>query len=56
MVLGIAIGYFVFNDIPTIYTLVGGSIVVAAGIFIIFREQRLGLERGRARKVTPPQG
>lgn len=55
MILGIAIGYFVFDDIPTVYTLVGGSIVVAAGIFIILREQRLGLERGKARKLAPPQ-
>jgi drug/metabolite transporter (DMT)-like permease len=56
MLLGIAVGYFVFGDVPTAYTLVGGTIVIAAGIFIIWREQRLGLERGAARKVTPPQG
>ena len=55
MILGIVAGYFVFNDIPTIYTLVGGTIVVAAGIFIILRERWLGLDRGKARKVTPPQ-
>jgi hypothetical protein len=36
--------------------LVGGAIVVAAGLFIIFRERRLGLERARAVKVTPAQG
>ncbi|MGB3386924.1 MAG: DMT family transporter [Pseudaminobacter sp.] len=56
MILAIAVGYFVFADIPTIHMLVGGLIVVGAGIFIIWREQRLGLERGAARKVTPPQG
>jgi drug/metabolite transporter (DMT)-like permease len=56
MILGIAVGYFAFGDVPTIHMLVGGAIVVGAGIFIIWREQRLGLERGAARKVTPPQG
>lgn len=55
MLLAIAVGYFAFGDLPTMYTLVGGLIVVAAGLFIIWREHRLGLQRGRARKVTPPQ-
>ncbi|HET9533914.1 MAG: DMT family transporter [Mesorhizobium sp.] len=56
MILGIIVGYFAFGDIPTIYTLVGGMIVVAAGMFIIWRERQLGLKRGAARKVVPPQG
>lgn len=55
MLLAIAVGFFVFGDLPTIYMLVGGTIVVGAGLFIIWREHRLGLERARARKVTPPQ-
>ena len=56
MILGIIIGYLAFGDVPTIHMLVGGAIVVAAGIFIIWRERQLGLKRGAARKVTPPQG
>jgi drug/metabolite transporter (DMT)-like permease len=55
MLLAIAVGFFVFGDLPTVYMLVGGTIVVGAGLFIIWREHRLGLERARARKVTPPQ-
>ncbi|TKT81253.1 DMT family transporter [Aquamicrobium sp. LC103] len=55
MILGILVGYFVFGDLPTVYTLVGGAIVISAGIFIILRERALGLERGKARKITPPQ-
>ena len=31
------------------------AVVVAAGLFIIWREQRLGLPRGAARKLVPPQ-
>lgn len=54
MLLSVAIGYAVFAEVPTAWTLSGGAIVVAAGIFIIFREHRLGLERGAARKVQPP--
>jgi drug/metabolite transporter (DMT)-like permease len=55
MILGIAVGYWAFGDVPTLYTVVGGLIVVGAGLFIIWRERQLGLERGRARKVAPPQ-
>ena len=56
MILAIVIGYFVFAEVPTAYTLVGGAVVVCAGLFIIWREQRLGLQRAPARKVMPPQG
>lgn len=55
MILAIAVGYLAFGDVPTAWTIVGGLIVVAAGVFIIWRERQLGLERGRARKVAPPQ-
>lgn len=54
MVLSIAVGFAVFGDIPTPEMLIGGSIVVAAGIFIISREHKLGLERTKARKVSSP--
>ena len=53
MILGIVIGYFAFGDVPTAYTIVGGLIVVGAGLFIIWREQRLGLKRGRPLDVGP---
>jgi len=55
LILAIGAGYFVFGDVPTAYTIVGGAIVVASGLFIIWREQRLGLPRGAARKLVPPQ-
>ncbi len=55
LLLGIAVGYLVFGDLPTIHTLVGGAIVIGAGIFIIWREQRLGLEIQAAKKASSPQ-
>ena len=55
MILGIIVGYLVFGDVPTIHMIVGGAIVIASGTFIIWREHRLGLERSKARRVTPPQ-
>ncbi len=52
---GLVVGYLLFADVPTVHTLVGGAIVVASGLFIIWREQRLGLERAKTPKVAPPQ-
>lgn len=54
MILAIVIGFLVFQEIPTIEMLIGGTIVTAAGIFIIYREHRLGLDRAKARKVSSP--
>jgi len=51
----IAVGYFAFGEQPTIHIIVGGAIVIGAGIFIVWRERRLGIERNKARKVSPPQ-
>ncbi|MEQ1950685.1 DMT family transporter [Mesorhizobium sp. CN2-181] len=55
MLLAIAVGYVVFGDVPTLHMLAGGLIVVGAGIFIILRERRLGIERAAAKEATPPQ-
>jgi drug/metabolite transporter (DMT)-like permease len=41
MLLGLGIGYVVFGDVPTAQMLIGSSIVIGAGIFIIFREHKL---------------
>ena len=54
MLWGLAFGYLLFGEMPTGSVIVGGMIVIAAGIFIIFRERQLGLERTRQRKAMPP--
>ncbi|MBB5089503.1 drug/metabolite transporter (DMT)-like permease [Pseudochrobactrum saccharolyticum] len=41
MLLGLGIGYVVFGDVPTLPMLIGSTIVIGAGIFIIFREHKL---------------
>ncbi len=54
MLWGLAFGYLVFGEVPSLSVVFGGAIVVAAGIFIIFRERQLGLERERERKAVRP--
>lgn len=56
MLFGLVIGFFIFGDVPTLTMLAGSGIVIAAGLFIIYREHQLGLERARARKAVTPQG
>jgi len=56
ILLALAIGYWVFDEVPSLTMLTGASIVVAAGILIIWRERQLGLERSRQRKAMTPQG
>ncbi|MEP5762482.1 MAG: DMT family transporter [Litoreibacter sp.] len=56
IILALAIGYFVFAEVPTFLMLVGVAMIVAAGILIIWRERQLGLQRAQGRKVMTPQG
>jgi drug/metabolite transporter (DMT)-like permease len=52
IVWAIVLGYLVFGDVPDLATLVGAGIIVAAGLFILWREQVRG--RGVAAGVAPP--
>ncbi|MCA0205477.1 MAG: DMT family transporter [Proteobacteria bacterium] len=56
MLLALAIGYWIFDEVPTGTMLIGAAIVVSAGILIIWRERQLGLERAKQRKAMTPQG
>jgi drug/metabolite transporter (DMT)-like permease len=41
------LGYTFFDELPNIYIFVGSAVVCAAGLFVIWRERQLGLERVR---------
>ncbi len=56
MIWGLALGYLVFSELPGPSLFIGGPIVVASGIFIIFRERQLRISRDRQRKAQLPQG
>lgn len=50
------IGYTIFDEIPTIHTIVGSVVIIGAGVLIIWRERQLGVKRGPARSNLTPQG
>lgn len=35
-----ALGYFVFGDVPTLWTLAGGAVVVSSGLYLLYRERQ----------------
>lgn len=41
IVYAVALGYFVFGDVPDRYTIVGAAIIIASGLYIVRREQIL---------------
>ena len=51
IVWAVMFGYVVFEDVPSVSTLIGAGIIVLAGIYIFLREQALG--RGDT-TVNPP--
>ena len=55
MLFAILIGYFWFAELPTLVMLIGAGLVIAGNIVVIWRESRLGLERGKARALTDPK-
>ena len=53
MIFAFLLGYAVFGEVPTVYIFVGGAIVSASGIFVIWRERQLGLRRIREAEGPP---
>ncbi|MEM1130081.1 MAG: DMT family transporter [Pseudomonadota bacterium] len=51
ILVAVVAGYTIFGEVPTEATLVGGAVVIVAGVLIIWRERRLHIERGRARRA-----
>jgi len=48
IVWAIVLGYAVFGDVPDLFTLAGAAIIIAAGLYIFWREQ------GRGRREPAP--
>ncbi|CUH63518.1 carboxylate/amino acid/amine transporter [Thalassovita gelatinovora] len=56
MLFALLIGYFIFDEVPTSQMLAGASLIILAGVLIIWREHALGLKRAKARAGMTPQG
>jgi drug/metabolite transporter (DMT)-like permease len=57
MIWAMVLGYLMFSELPGAIVLVGAAVVVAAGLFVIFRERALGINRQKDKEAsTPPAG
>jgi len=55
MIWAFLISFFIFGTSPTLTVLAGAAIVISAGLFVIYREHRLGIERAKSKPAqTPP--
>jgi drug/metabolite transporter (DMT)-like permease len=54
MLWALLLGYWVFGELPSMMVYVGAIIVAGAGLFVIWRERALGLQRAREAE-GPPQ-
>ena len=48
------LGFLLFAEVPAALVFIGAAIVSAAGLFVIWRERQLGLERARPPAAGPP--
>jgi drug/metabolite transporter (DMT)-like permease len=55
MLWALLLGYLVFQEVPSALVFLGAGIIAAAGLFVIWRERQLGLQRARAAE-GPPTG
>jgi drug/metabolite transporter (DMT)-like permease len=49
----LVLGFAIFGDIPAPLVMVGAAMVVAAGLFVLWREHRLGLRARQEREAAP---
>ena len=52
MLWALLLGFLVFGEVPGLLVYVGAGIIVAAGLFVIWRERQLGLARARAAEAV----
>ena len=52
----VALGYLVFADVPTVYTVIGASIVTASGLYILYRERKISQAEVAAEAASQGRG
>jgi drug/metabolite transporter (DMT)-like permease len=55
MLWAVVIGFVLFGEKPATIVIAGAAIVILAGLFVLWRERRLGLDRDAAARANAPQ-
>jgi len=56
IVWGVVLGYLIFGDQPRAHVIAGAAVIIAAGLFIFFREQKVGLPSGSPPPIRAANG
>lgn len=56
MLWALLLGYWLFGELPDTLVYLGATIVAAAGLYVIWRERQLGLQRAREAEGPPQAG
>jgi drug/metabolite transporter (DMT)-like permease len=54
MIYSIILGYAFFGEVPELVVMLGAAIVVFAGLFVLYRERQLRIDRTREREAETP--
>jgi drug/metabolite transporter (DMT)-like permease len=54
MLWALAVSLLIFGTWPSVTVLAGAAIVILAGLFVIWREHALGIERTRSKRAQTP--
>jgi len=54
LIWALIVGWLVFAEVPEWPVFLGSAIIIAAGMFVIYREHRLGIDRKAAREARSP--
>lgn len=54
MIFALVIGYFLFDEVPGAAVLAGSVMVVGAGLFVIYREHKIGISRQASKGARTP--
>lgn len=53
ILIGIAVAFVLFGEVPTLYVIIGSAIVILSGLVIIWRERKLNVAQLKAREISP---
>ncbi len=55
MIWAVALGFFILGEWPQDVVFIGAAIVIASGLFVLWRERKLGLLRHESQRASAPQ-
>lgn len=55
MIWALLIGYFIFDEVPTLVMLLGAALIILSGVVIVLRERQLGRGHAALRTMAQPK-